>query len=148
MKEKFEKVKKWIWKHKIISLIIFITFVGVISGAGNEETTITNTQEKEEIEVVEEIELTDEEKAEKKYQEWVKSQFSVWNGSHKALVNLVKNNLHDPKSFEHVETRYVDQKGKLIIHMRYRANNAFGGKVLESVVAESDYETNRITIIN
>jgi len=101
--------------------------------------------------------LTDAEKAEvkadferlyaqKQYQGWVKEQFSAWDGSHRALVDLLKKNLNDAKSFEHVETRYSDKGDHLIIKMTYRAKNGFGGLVLQNVTAKSDYKTNEITI--
>lgn len=39
---------------------------------------------------------------------WIKSQFSVWDGSHRELEKLVKKNLNDEKSFDHIETTYRD----------------------------------------
>jgi len=103
--------------------------------------------------------LTDAEKAEvktdferlyaqKKYQAWIKEQFSAWDGSHRGLVDLVKKNLNDPKSFDHEETTYKDMKDHLIVKMTYRAKNAFGGLILQNVTAKADYKTNTITIIS
>ena len=103
--------------------------------------------------------LTDAEKAEvkedferlyaqKKYQTWIKDQFSLWDGSHRGLVNLVEKNLNDPKSFDHEETTYKDMKDHLIIKMTYRAKNGFGGLILQNVTAKADYKTNTISIIS
>lgn len=56
---------------------------------------------------------------------------SSWDGSHRDVVETVKENLRDPSSFEHIETRItpVNSDGKHELFMEYRANNAFGGKV-------------------
>lgn len=80
------------------------------------------------------------------YKEWVDAQFSPWDGSHTYLVDLVKENLNDDKSFKHVKTTYADKGTYLIIKMTYRAANAFGGIILQNVTAKADYKTNQITI--
>jgi hypothetical protein len=86
------------------------------------------------------------EKAAADYKEWVNNQFSAWDGSHVYLVNLVKENLNDPKSFQHVKTVYWDKGSYLIVKMTYRAKNAFGALILQNVTAKSDYKTDTITI--
>ena len=80
------------------------------------------------------------------YQAWIDAQFSPWDGKHTYLVDLVKENLNDDKSFKHVETTYADKGTYLIIKMKYRAANAFGGIILQNVTAKADYKTNQITI--
>ena len=54
---------------------------------------------------------------------------SVWDGSDRPLVDLVKSQLRDPDSFAHVETMISkpDSGGKQSISMTYRARNGFGG---------------------
>ena len=85
-----------------------------------------------------------------KYQKWVNTQFSVWNGSNDELVKLVKQNLNDPDSFEHEKTQFANNKEHrfLTIKMTYRAKNAFGALILQNVTAMIDYESNEITIIS
>ena len=39
---------------------------------------------------------------------WINNQFSAWDGSHTVLKSLIKKNLNDEKSFEHIETTYID----------------------------------------
>jgi hypothetical protein len=58
--------------------------------------------------------------------------------------------MNDPDSFEHVETRYSINKNKdgILVIMKYRGNNAFGGKVLNYVTAKADYKTNILTIVS
>lgn len=84
--------------------------------------------------------------AQKQYQAWIKSQFSVWDGSNTHLVDLIKKNLNDNKSFSHVSTTYVDKADYLVIKMTYRAKNSFGGVILQNVTAKSDYKTNTISV--
>lgn len=61
---------------------------------------------------------------------------SAWDGSHRELVRVVKENMNDPDSFEHVETQYKLYKDYAVLIMKFRGNNAFGGKVLNSVTAK------------
>ena len=82
------------------------------------------------------------------YQNWINSQFSAWDGSNTYLVKLIKENLNDPKSFEHVETVYSDEGTYILVKMTYRANNAFGGLVLQNVTAKVDYETQYISVVS
>jgi hypothetical protein len=62
---------------------------------------------------------------------------SAWDGSHRELVNTLKDNLRDPDSFEHIETRItpVSDKGTHVLMMRYRARNGFGGMNVGALVA-------------
>lgn len=54
---------------------------------------------------------------------------SSWDGSHSEVVRLVKGELRDPDSFQHIETRVtpVDGQGLHSFTMEYRARNGFGG---------------------
>lgn len=88
------------------------------------------------------------EKAAAEYLTWIDNQFSAWDGSNIHLVKLVKENLNDPKSFEHVETVYWDKGTYIKIKMTYRANNAFGGLILQNVTAKADYKSQYISIIS
>lgn len=81
-------------------------------------------------------------KAEKDFNDWVNSQFSPWDGSNYNLVDLIKQNMNDPKSFEHIETRQSIEKGKgITLYMKYRGKNAFGGLIINTVEAYADYNT-------
>lgn len=90
----------------------------------------------------------DAEKAD--FDKWVKDQFSAWDGSHITLVKLVKENMNDPKSFEHDTTTYVedgDMKG-ITVKMVFRGKNAFGGVIKNTVIAHVDRATNKVTVIS
>jgi hypothetical protein len=54
---------------------------------------------------------------------------SGWDGSHPGLVKLIKENLRNPRSFEHIETRVSpkDDKGEHRALTEFRAENGFGG---------------------
>lgn len=102
----------------------------------------------EAVEVKKQAEVKAAADAKAAYQAWVKDQFSAWDGTNSYLVDLVKRNLNDPKSFEHVETTYADKGDYLLVKMTYRAKNAFGGLILQNVTAKSDYKTDTISIIS
>ncbi len=92
--------------------------------------------------------LSPEEQEKKDYQEWVGSLFSVWDGSNKDLKDLVKENMNDPDSFKHVETKYIDEgvgKG-VTLYMKFRGKNAFGGVITSTAIAFVDYKENTITL--
>jgi hypothetical protein len=57
---------------------------------------------------------------------------SGWDGAHPEFARAVRELLRDPRSFEHIETRIspVNANGEHTILMEFRANNAFGGKVV------------------
>ena len=64
--------------------------------------------------------------------EWQRKGFhclSLWDGSHSEVVRLVKEDLRDPDSFQHIETRVsvVSDQGLHSFTMEYRARNGFGG---------------------
>lgn len=64
--------------------------------------------------------------------------FSEWDGSHPAVVEAVKRQMHDPSSFKHVETTAKGSGDTIIVSMTYRGTNAFGGVVTNQAVAVVD----------
>ncbi|MEX2411679.1 MAG: hypothetical protein WD607_10000 [Candidatus Paceibacterota bacterium] len=77
-------------------------------------------------------------------EEKIEDQFSAWDGSHRKLEKYIKENMHDPDSYEHVETRYSDNDNYLYVITTFRGNNAFGGKVKNSVSARVSIENGDI----
>ncbi len=67
-----------------------------------------------------------------------KNFLSGWDGSNRELVNLVKSSMNDPKSFEHVETRFRDNGDSLSLVMTFRGKNAFNATVANKVSADLD----------
>ncbi|WP_454883987.1 hypothetical protein [Sphingomonas oryzagri] len=66
-----------------------------------------------------------------------------WNDSYPQLVNWVKSNTRNPKSFEHIQTVMmpIDKNGVNEVMMRYRAQNGFGGMNIETIGATVDPDT-------
>jgi len=74
-------------------------------------------------------------------------QFSPWDGSHRGLEQIIKKNMNDPNSYEHIETVYWDQDDYLIVRTTFRGKNAFGALVVNWIKAKSDIHGNVIDII-
>ncbi|MCP4746335.1 MAG: hypothetical protein GY874_09380 [Desulfobacteraceae bacterium] len=55
----------------------------------------------------------------KKHQEKIDIQFNHWDGSHINLKKYIKENMHDPDSFEYIETVYNDFDSYLIVKTTY-----------------------------
>lgn len=69
--------------------------------------------------------------------EQIKECFSTWDGSHIKLEKWVKDNMNDPDSYEHIESRYDDNGATITIYLKFRGKNAFGGKVVNMAIAET-----------
>lgn len=57
---------------------------------------------------------------------------SQLDGSNLKLIASLKQNLRNPSSFEHIQTRITerDEKGEHVAAMKYRAENGFGGMTI------------------
>ena len=64
--------------------------------------------------------------------------FSAWDGSHHATIAAIKKTMHDPSTFEHVETTYWDMGGKIVVRTQFRGKNGFGATRLSSIKSECD----------
>lgn len=73
--------------------------------------------------------------------------FSAWDGSHRALEAVIKKGMHDPKSYEHVETTYSDKGDYLIVLTKFRGKNAFGGVILNAVKAKCSLDGQVLEIL-
>lgn len=84
------------------------------------------------------VELSPEEQRKKK----LEALFNPWDGSVRALVEVVKSHMNDPDSFKHVKTTYKDKPSYVLVQMTYRGKNAFGGVVTNSIRVSMDYDGN------
>lgn len=68
---------------------------------------------------------------------------SKWDGSHAAFKQEILDQLRDPDSFDHVETRVtpVGGNGRHQLYMDYRAKNGFGGMNFGTAKGYYDHET-------
>lgn len=108
--------------------------------------------------IAEEVELKrlEKEKAEKRRlaekaearKEMIEKQFSGWDGSHVGLTEFIKSDMHDPKSYKHVETVYWDMKDHLVVQTTFRGTNAFGGVVKSTLKAKVSLDGDVLEIID
>jgi hypothetical protein len=61
--------------------------------------------------------------------------FSGFDGSHAELEAVIKSDMNDPESYEHVETRYRDDGSTIYVITTFRGKNAFGGTVTHKAEA-------------
>ncbi|HLS37942.1 MAG TPA: hypothetical protein VK023_06675 [Sphingobacterium bovisgrunnientis] len=74
--------------------------------------------------------------APKTSEEILRFQLSAWDGSLPPLVDVVKEAMHDPDSYDHSRTTYIQTKNDstdFLISMEYRGKNAFGAVVKNQV---------------
>jgi hypothetical protein len=93
--------------------IILVIIVLVNLGGGNDEKPV----------------LTEAEQR----REMIEKQFSAWDGSHRELTKFIKESMHDPKSYEHIKTTYVDRGDHLIVETTFRGKNVYGGVVSNTI---------------
>ena len=122
-----------IFKFCMITSLILLP-IAMIGSCGNK---------KEEVKKVEVIKTAAEIR-----QENIQKLFGAWDGSNINLVVYVKNNMNDPKSFEHVETLCKDQGNNIMVSMEFRGKNGFGGVVKNKVVALLDINGNILEVAN
>ena len=79
--------------------------------------------------------------------EEIRSGFSYWDGSHVELTRLIKEAMNDPRSYEHVETTYIDRGDYLVVTTTFRGRNAFGALVKNSVTAHARLDGSVIAIV-
>ena len=141
--------KDFIKAHKVISIIIFIPiwFIFVIClsriASSNQPdknlivVTVTPTEKPTPI-------PTPTLSAQQIRNAQIDSQFSDWDGSHENLTRYIKKEMNDPKSFEHVSTKYIDDKEYVTVYETFRGKNAFGALIKNTVVAKVSAEDGKI----
>jgi hypothetical protein len=106
-------------------------------------------REAERILVEEKNKRVRKEKAEKnRIKEQIRAQFSLWDGSHNNLTDLIKKSMNDPDSYSHIRTNRKRIDDYLIVETRFRGKNVYGGIVMNSVTAKVDFEGNVLEIIS
>ena len=77
----------------------------------------------------------------------IENLFSAWDGSLPSFKDYIKENLQNPDSFEHVETKFRDDGDGLTVIMKYRGENGFGAIRTQTAIAKVDYEGNILNLI-
>lgn len=93
-------------------------------------------------------EIAKQEELNKNRKELIEKQFSEYDGSHRGLEKYVKDNMNDPDSYDHIETRFLDKGDFILVVTKFRGANAFGGKVINTVSAKVDLEGNVFKIVS
>mgnify|MGYP001282484131 CR=1 FL=1 len=81
-------------------------------------------------------------------EEKIRSGFSSWDGSHIGLEKIIKQSMHNPDSYKHVKTTYIEDGNELTVATQYRGTNSFGGVVTSQVIAKTDLDGNVIKILS
>ncbi len=113
---------------------------------------LLNSKSAEREKIIAEIKLQEEiakqEELNKNRKETIEKQFSAYDGSHRGLEKYIKDNMNDPDSYDHIETRFADKGDYILVMTKFRGANAFGGKVINAVTAKVDFEGNVIEIVS
>jgi rubrerythrin len=78
----------------------------------------------------------------------IEAQFSPWDGSHRALEEIIKKSMNDPDSYKHVETRYGDYGDYILVVTTFRGKNVFGGVVTNTWRAKFTIDGRLIEIVS
>ncbi len=81
-------------------------------------------------------------------QERIEAQFSHWDGSHRKLTKRIKASMHNPKSYKHVKTAWVDHGDYLNVVTQYRGENLFGTTVTNFVTARVSLDGEILEIVD
>lgn len=77
----------------------------------------------------------------------IEAHFSKWNGAHEGLESLVKADLVNPDSYEHIKTEYWDKGDHLVVNMTYRADSVIGASVQHFIKASAGLDGNVIQVL-
>lgn len=72
----------------------------------------------------------------------IKNLFNLWDGSQPMVNMAIERKLHNPKSFEHVKTLYLDKGDYILVTVQFRGSNMLGALVLNTAIAKIDLEGN------
>lgn len=79
--------------------------------------------------------------------EKIKKLFHWYDASHQNSINIIKKALHNPDSFELVDTVLWDMQNHLIVKTTYRAQNGFGAIRTNWVKTKIDMDGNVLQVI-
>lgn len=85
--------------------------------------------------------LPREKPAAKTRQDYINEHFSGYDGSSPKLEAKIKENMNDPDSYEHVETRYKDNGKTLYVLTKFRGKNAFNATITKYAEGTVDMTT-------
>ena len=99
--------------------------------------------------------LSKDKKDIEKYEEHVKKEEKIrefvnsYDDSYRPLVSYIKENMNDPKSYEHIQTGYnIKGENTVTIVTRFRGTNKFGALVINRCEATADIESGNLITVN
>lgn len=92
-------------------------------------------------------EATSQQLDNEKNEEFKDKCLSKWNGACPALQDLVKDNLRDPDSYKHIETNCINMGDYVLVTMKYKAKNGFGGYDIGIVKAKVSWDCEVLGIV-
>ena len=80
----------------------------------------------------------------------LRSQFSLWDGSHENTVKYIKERMNNPKSFEHVRTTFTtdEAEGYRLINMTYRGTNVYNAIITNTIRVKVTLEGRVIGVVS
>lgn len=70
----------------------------------------------------------------------IKKQFSEWDGSNRLVERAIKESMNNPKSYEHVKTKYNVDGTKIHVYTTFRGTNAFNAIVTTQAYGITDFD--------
>ena len=143
-----EKMNKESPYHQFASILILIFMIGGIiyinSQPDKEEKKDTYVENISDVDIDSIIAETNKPKSKAD----IENLFSAWDGSLPSFKDYIKENLQNPDSFEHVETKFRDDGDGLTVIMKYRGENGFGAIRTQTAIAKVDYDGNILNLIS
>jgi hypothetical protein len=112
------KIIKKLLLFFIVPVFIFIIVIAILPGDDNTPDEIKQMQ--------------------------IENQFSGFDSYHIQLVNYVKQNMNDPNSFEHIDTKHWELNDYLIVQMTFTGQNVLGGVVKQNIKAKCNIDNGNI----
>lgn len=81
--------------------------------------------------------------------EWLLEDFSSWDGSYRPLEKIIKANMNDTSSYDHIKTTYRmvffgTKRPYMFVTTKFSGKNAFGGVVKQDVSVKVDAKTKEL----
>ncbi len=128
---------------------ILIRYAEVLETAGKDEAYKTIEEEFNIDNLDLDVVLAGEEdRIREERRELVETAFSAWDGSHVGLAKFIKENMNNPKSYDHVKTTYRDDGDYITVQTVFRGTNAFNAIVSNTVTAKCSVDGQVLEIIS
>lgn len=124
-------------KKVIVFLLFFVGGLWVINSFNYKSNTKENTKTTEATIVYK--------SPEELRKEQIESQFSKWDGSHPKVVDEIKKQMKNPKSYEHIKTVYFDREkvdNMIKVVCEFRGANTFNAMIKSTAEAIIDMDGN------